>query len=326
MFAKLFSSITESSLWSEPKETRLLFVTLLAKADETGFVEASIPGIARVANLTLEETKQALECLQSPDEYSKNPENEGRRVAVVPGGFVLLNYQDYRSRRNAEERREYMRNYMKDYRAKRALADVNASKPPLAQTETETETETETKEQKKPDLATPKCHSDVLDEFNKAFGLSCRMTKNREKALRARLADPWWAANWRAALERGCKSAFLHGENDRGWKADFEFFIRPDSVTKILEGKYDNAGCELPADQTEQFLRLQRIAIQKGTSSENDVEWRRNNMTQQERDAMRVASIRLETLADPKLHPIERNRLAALYVRTLKNLQEKTNG
>lgn len=157
MFAKLFSSITESSLWSEPKEVRLLFVTMLAKSDQNGFVEASIPGLARAANLTVAETEMSLECLQSPDAYSKNPDNEGRRVLQVTGGFVLLNYEEYRSRRNGEERREYMREYMQQYRKKdqqpskkrvnkrkQKLTDVNHGKPPLAYTETETETDTDT--------------------------------------------------------------------------------------------------------------------------------------------------------------------------------------
>ena len=150
MFAKLFSSITESSLWSELKEVRLLFVTMLAKADQNGFVEASIPGLARVANLTIEETETGLECLQSPDVYSKNPDNEGRRVLPVPGGFVLLNYEDYRARRSTEERREYMREYMQNYRKKTGNGKqsvnsdkpaVNNGKPRLAQADTETKTE-----------------------------------------------------------------------------------------------------------------------------------------------------------------------------------------
>jgi len=146
MFAKMFSSITESSLWSEPKEVRLLFVTMLAKADSCGFIEASVPGLARVANLTIEETVTSLEVLQSPDTYSKNPDNEGRRILSVVGGFMLLNYEDYRARRNSEERREYMREYMSNYRKQSAnkLAKSNRSKSQLAQAETETETETET--------------------------------------------------------------------------------------------------------------------------------------------------------------------------------------
>lgn len=30
------------------------------------------------------------------------------------------------------------------------------------------------------------------------------------------------------------------GKNDRGWKADFDFLMRVDKATSILEGKYGN--------------------------------------------------------------------------------------
>lgn len=170
MFVKLFSSITESSLWSEPKEVRLLFVTMLAKANQIGFVEASLPGLARVANLSMEETVSALECLQSPDKFSKNPENEGRRIISVPGGFMILNYEDYRERRNVEERQEYMRNYMKAYRKrKQTETDVNTSKPPLAKAEAEAEAEArrERESQFAESLEIPK--SLDTDQFRKAW-------------------------------------------------------------------------------------------------------------------------------------------------------------
>ena len=42
------------------------------------------------------------------------------------------------------------------------------------------------------------------------------------------------------AIERAMGSGFLTGQNDRGWVMDLEFFLRPDTVTKILEGKYDD--------------------------------------------------------------------------------------
>ena len=35
------------------------------------------------------------------------------------------------------------------------------------------------------------------------------------------------------------KSDFLTGNNDRNWKADFDFVIRPDKAVSILEGKYN---------------------------------------------------------------------------------------
>lgn len=168
MFAKLFSSITESSLWSEPKEVRLLFVSMLARADQNGFVESSLPGLARVSNLTLEETELAIGVLMSPDKYSKNPANDGKRVEKVPGGYVLLNYEDYRSRRSSEERREYMREYMQEYRKnsttdhqrKQNVNSVNHGKPPLAYTETETETEKKQTVEKPKRQKTGVCQTD----------------------------------------------------------------------------------------------------------------------------------------------------------------------
>lgn len=66
------------------------------------------------------------------------------------------------------------------------------------------------------------------------------MSTGRTKALKARRSDPYFAANWRTAIDRVAASSFCNGENDRGWKADFDFFIRPDTVVKVMEGKYDN--------------------------------------------------------------------------------------
>lgn len=47
---------------------------------------------------------------------------------------------------------------------------------------------------------------------------------------------------WLEVIERVNASAFCLGKNNRGWKADFDFLMRPDSAAKVLEGKYDNAG------------------------------------------------------------------------------------
>lgn len=248
-YAKLFSSICESSLWSEPAFVRVLFVSMLAKADSVGFVEASEPGLARVANLSLEETQQALKALESPDAFSKNPDNEGRRITKAPGGWVIINYEDYRNRRDDAERREYMREYMRAYRkknvniCKQPLAAVNHSKPELAQAETETEAETT-----KPPIvpqggrASPELVMDCWNSMASQCGLPpvMRMTAQRRKHISARI-DPWWQEHWQEALEKIPTRRFLIGDNERGWKADFDWFIRPDTVAKLIEGKYENS-------------------------------------------------------------------------------------
>lgn len=38
------------------------------------------------------------------------------------------------------------------------------------------------------------------------------------------------------------EAPFLIGDNDRGWKADFDFILRVDKATSILEGKYTKLG------------------------------------------------------------------------------------
>lgn len=117
-YTKLFSSITASTIVSEALATRWLWVTMLAMSDASGNVWGSIPGLARIANITLEQCEEALACFLSPDPYSRTKENDGRRVAEVDGGWLLLNHGKYRAIRSAEERREYMRVYMQNKRDK----------------------------------------------------------------------------------------------------------------------------------------------------------------------------------------------------------------
>lgn len=67
------------------------------------------------------------------------------------------------------------------------------------------------------------------------------MTKSRRESHNARYRDTFWRENWQVALQRiSVKgSDFLRGVNDRGWKANIEWFLREDTVVKILEGRHD---------------------------------------------------------------------------------------
>lgn len=143
-YAKLYSTITESSLWSAGKDARLLFLSMLAKADQIGFIEAALPGLARLANLSLSETEAALAELMAPDPYSKSPDCDGARVIKVERGWCLVNYEAYRDRRDDDQKREYMRNYMRQRRS--GNNGVNFCKDSLnnvGQAEASTEASTE---------------------------------------------------------------------------------------------------------------------------------------------------------------------------------------
>jgi uncharacterized protein YdaU (DUF1376 family) len=66
-----------------------------------------------------------------------------------------------------------------------------------------------------------------------------KMTTARKRQLRARLRDSTFD-EWQQAMGALERSAFCRGENDRGWRADFDFLLQPKSFTKLLEGAYDH--------------------------------------------------------------------------------------
>ena len=66
-FTKLFSSITASTIWAARDQTRIVWITMLAMADQHGRVWASIPGLANIARVSIPDTEVALAELMGPD-------------------------------------------------------------------------------------------------------------------------------------------------------------------------------------------------------------------------------------------------------------------
>jgi hypothetical protein len=159
-FTKLDSGITDSTVWREPDRTRIVWITLLAMADQHGYVGAAVPGLADRARVPIEDCLLALERFKAPDEWSRSQEHDGRRIADAPGGWVLLNYGEYRKRMDADMRRERSKLAMRRLRAgkdgvsekantgqqKATVNNVGLGLPPLPQAEAEAEAEAETKE------------------------------------------------------------------------------------------------------------------------------------------------------------------------------------
>src|SRR3990167_799088 len=117
-FTKLFSSITESTVWCEPDRTRLVWITMIAMADRHGRVWGSIPGLANRARVPVEDCRTAIDTFLAPDRDSRTPENEGRRIETIDGGWRLLNHAKYRDMRDHESLRESKRLYMQRRRKK----------------------------------------------------------------------------------------------------------------------------------------------------------------------------------------------------------------
>ena len=108
-------------------------------------------------------------------------------------------------------------------------------------TETDTDTETDKKDMSSDDdRVSVKDIVEAWNELAEAKGLAkvVRVTDTRRKQIQARIKE-YEPDDWSKALTAIYKSKFLCGENDRGWKADFDFLLQPKSFVKLVEGAYD---------------------------------------------------------------------------------------
>lgn len=138
-FVKLDCKMLRSSLWVD-REGRSLFVTALLMAElhevreptpqlevrtltETGYivppgwyglVPSAGPGIVRLDGLEGEIGLATLERLCAPDPESRSRDHDGRRLARIDGGYLVLNYVKHRDRdHSAKERQQRFRDRKK---------------------------------------------------------------------------------------------------------------------------------------------------------------------------------------------------------------------
>jgi hypothetical protein len=148
-YTKLFSSIVGSTIWSEDDHTRLVWITMLALANWHGEVEASVPGLAKLASVPLESVEQALRKLSQPDPYSRTKDHDGRRIEEIDGGWLILNHAKYRERASREDKREQGRVRQARFKQRRSAnaqvtqgsAHVTPNNKTSAHTDTDTDKE-----------------------------------------------------------------------------------------------------------------------------------------------------------------------------------------
>lgn len=138
-FVKLHTSILDSTVWLQSHATVRVWVTLLVLADARGYVAASIPGLARRANVSREECDEALAVFLAPDPDSRTKDAEGRRIMEVPGGWVVLNHAAYREARSDEARREQNRLAQQRFRERHGNKPKSKQGKPKQKAEAEAE-------------------------------------------------------------------------------------------------------------------------------------------------------------------------------------------
>lgn len=117
-YCKLFEDIVTSTIWQEPNDCRVLWITMLALKGHDHICRATIPALAKFANISIKDVEKYLEHFQSPDKYSRSQEHKGRRIEPVEGGWFILNGEKYRQKMSKEDRKEQVRKAQERFRAK----------------------------------------------------------------------------------------------------------------------------------------------------------------------------------------------------------------
>ena len=88
---------------------------------------------------------------------------------------------------------------------------------------------------------------EVFNNFLNIYNEECtnlpkclKITEKRKVAINKCLKEKIDEEVFKQICIKANQSDFLIGENDRNWKADFDFVTRSDKAMQILEGKYEN--------------------------------------------------------------------------------------
>jgi hypothetical protein len=140
-YVKISGALPNSSIWiKESSDTRVVWITMLAIANWEGEVKMKPLGLAKEANVSKEACEKALAIFCSPDPDSASPNDDGRRIKEIDGGWWIINHSKYREMASTEARRKYKREHEAGRRAKKkregghSMSDIaNASDEEIEQ-------------------------------------------------------------------------------------------------------------------------------------------------------------------------------------------------
>jgi len=279
-FVKIYGSILRSSVWQQPLATKVVWITMLALADENGLVEASIPGLAATAGVTLEDCEAALACFTSPDRYSGSDVDEGRRIRPCRGGWVIINHKYYRELRTERQLREAERIAGKRARSKapeecNTLATVQhvanvADVAPNAEANAEMDISSDSTPSS-PDATSPIDGSEpeasraqttqavktVFECWQAEHGKQrSKLDGKRIARIRARLGEGFTVEQLCAAIRGAKKDPFLMGRDPRAGRAF-------DGLETLLRD----------AAQVERLAALEDGEVQKHANAPDEGQW-----------------------------------------------------
>lgn len=121
MFGKFFASTYTGSMYGAGPSVFAVWAYCIATCNRGGLVDLNVQHLAHTIGASEAEIQTAIAYLAAPDPKSRSKAEGGARL-VQRGEYRywIVNYEFYRAKRDAEERREYNREAQQRSRARRA--------------------------------------------------------------------------------------------------------------------------------------------------------------------------------------------------------------
>jgi hypothetical protein len=231
VYGKIFASMYEGSMVGSGPVVFSVWGYCIAKADTDGTVLLNPALLAPVIGTSRTEIERAIEFLESPDEHSKNPDHEGRRLLRQTGHlYFVVSHAVYREMKSNEDRREYMREYM---RRKRGQEAVNINKVNTELTEANPASVSSSPSNSQEGGCKGETAGDAFERFWNAYGYKVKKGTARKSfavALKKTTLDVMLAAidaqrktaSWKDGYQQH-PSTWLNSE---GWDNDIEAMNR----------------------------------------------------------------------------------------------------
>jgi len=109
-FVKLDCGIVDSTIFCEPNDVFKAWITLLAKAGPDGIARITAPALGLLCRVSPDRAEEILEQFSQPEKHSRTQADQGMRIRRVDGGYMVINYEKYRSHDyGAKERMKALR-------------------------------------------------------------------------------------------------------------------------------------------------------------------------------------------------------------------------
>jgi hypothetical protein len=247
MYVRVFHQILHSSI-ARNYVHRHVFEDLLKLADRKGQVDYTYESIAGITNIPVGVIRESIAALMEPDPDSRSSAEEGRRLVLLDvrrsWGWRVVNYEAYRSVRDADALREKWRSDKRALRERKASGHC-AECPGMSETEVDrggperTPTYTSTSESLKKLSVEVKNSNTVSTSKKEVYSIA--FEEFWKHAWRKTAKDPAWKAYRKKATSHAMEEIILaSAKRDYPMYMQREIDVRPHMATWLNQERYND--------------------------------------------------------------------------------------